>query len=129
MIAVDTSALVAIFLREPRAAAVLDVLLSNPRSQVPVFCVTEFALVRRLGPLRLLWLEELFEQADLVTADLTASMAPVAADAAMRYGKGSGHPARLNFGGCMSYAFARTRNLPLLFVGADFAHTDVVPAL
>ncbi len=45
-----------------------------------------------------------------------------------RYGKGRGHPAQLNFGDCLSYAVARSRNLPLLFKGDDFARTDLVPA-
>jgi ribonuclease VapC len=44
------------------------------------------------------------------------------------YGKGSGHPAGLNFGDVFSYALAKTRNLPLLFKGDDFSRTDIVPA-
>ena len=53
----------------------------------------------------------------------------VAVDARLRFSRGSGHAAKLNFGDCFSYALARTRNLPLLFKGDDFIHTDVVPAL
>lgn len=49
----------------------------------------------------------------------------VALDAFIRYGKGR-HPARLNFGDCMAYATARLANLPLLFVGRDFAQTDLM---
>lgn len=45
------------------------------------------------------------------------------------YGRGSGHPANLNMGDCFSYALAKSRNLPLLFKGDDFAHTDIEPAL
>lgn len=44
------------------------------------------------------------------------------------FGRGH-HPARLNFGDCFSYATARSANVPLLFVGGDFAQTDIVPAL
>lgn len=44
-------------------------------------------------------------------------------------GRGSKHPAKLNFGDCFAYALARTRNLPLLFKGDDFIHTDIEPAL
>lgn len=43
------------------------------------------------------------------------------------YGKGSGHPAALNFGDLFSYALAKTRGLPLLFKGNGFAHTDLLP--
>jgi len=45
------------------------------------------------------------------------------------FGKGSGHPAALNFGDCFAYALARATGEPLLFKGDDFAHTDVTPAL
>jgi ribonuclease VapC len=46
----------------------------------------------------------------------------------VRFGKGR-HPARLNCGDCASYALAKKRAIPLLFKGADFARTDIVPAL
>ncbi len=46
-------------------------------------------------------------------------------DAARRYGRGTGHPARLNFGDCFSYACAKSAGVPLLFTGDDFIHTDI----
>ena len=55
--------------------------------------------------------------------------ARIAADVVATYGKGSGHPARLNFGDCMTYAVAKERGLPLLYVGNDFRHTDIPDAL
>jgi len=51
----------------------------------------------------------------------------VATDAFARYGKGR-HPAALNYGDCMTYASARVASMPLLFVGGDFACTDIAPA-
>ena len=57
-------------------------------------------------------------------AELAAAL-----DARLRFSRGSGHPAKLNFGDCFAYALAKTRNLPLLFKGDDFIHTDIVPAL
>ena len=63
----------------------------------------------------------------MIAVDTSASYG-VAVDAFNRYGKGRGHPAQLNFGDCLSYAVARSRNLPLLFKGDDFARTDLVPA-
>lgn len=51
----------------------------------------------------------------------------VAADAFIRYGKGR-HPARLNFGDCMTYATAQLAAMPLLYVGDDFARTDIPSA-
>jgi len=46
-----------------------------------------------------------------------------------QYGKGMGHPARLNFGDCMAYAVAKVHDVPLIYKGADFSHTDIRPAL
>ena len=45
-----------------------------------------------------------------------------------RFGKGQGHPAQLNMGDCFAYACARTRNIPLLFIGNDFSQTDIPAA-
>jgi len=45
------------------------------------------------------------------------------------YGRGSGHPARLNFGDCFAYALARATGEPLLFKGGDFRHPDIAPAI
>jgi ribonuclease VapC len=56
-------------------------------------------------------------------------LAEVAVSAHVRFGRGSGHPANLDLGDCFSYALAKSRNLPLLFKGNDFIHTDIVPAL
>ena len=52
-----------------------------------------------------------------------------AADAYERYGKGRGHPARLNFGDAFAYVLAVVRRLPLLFKGDDFARTDIARAV
>jgi ribonuclease VapC len=49
-------------------------------------------------------------------------------DAHIRFGKGTGHPARLNFGDCFSYALARRLGTPLLYKGDDFIHTDIASA-
>ncbi len=51
----------------------------------------------------------------------------LAVEAFLRYGKGR-HPATLNFGDCMAYAVAKLADLPLLFTGDDFAKTDVLAA-
>jgi ribonuclease VapC len=56
---------------------------------------------------------------------VTAHHARLGRSAYARFGKGSGHPARLNFGDCFSYALAIDRDEPLLFKGDDFGHTDV----
>ncbi len=57
------------------------------------------------------------------------SQQQIAADAHRKYGRGSGHPARLNFGDCFAYALAKERGEPLLFKGKDFSETDIENAL
>ncbi len=59
---------------------------------------------------------------------LTSARAEVAATAYQRFGKGF-HPASLNFGDCFSYATAKEFDCPLLYIGDDFARTDVRSAL
>lgn len=53
----------------------------------------------------------------------------IALDARIRFGKGFGHSAKLNFGDCFSYALAKTLRAPLLYTGDDFDRTDVRSAL
>ena len=65
----------------------------------------------------------------VVVVVFTSEMFAVAADAFDRYGKGRGHRAQLNFGDCLAYAVAKVQNVPLLYKGADFARTDIRPAL
>lgn len=66
---------------------------------------------------------------DIRIEPFTGNQARIARTAYQSFGKGSGHPARLNFGDCFSYALAMELGHPLLFKGGDFAQTDVVPAL
>lgn len=56
---------------------------------------------------------------------VTEAQAWIARQAYRDYGKGSGHPAQLNFGDCFSYALAKDRDEPLLYKGNDFIHTDI----
>jgi|LNFM01.1.fsa_nt_gb ribonuclease VapC len=124
-IVVDTSALVAIFRLEigwERLQAALEVADSVV---IPSTCLVEAALLRRHGQGLTAWISELEARPLFEIASITPDVADVAAEAARRYGKGSGHPAQLNFGDCLSYAVAKSRALPLLYVGDDFSQTDI----
>lgn len=69
---------------------------------------------------------------DLIAPDIVAfdtRQLEVAKSTYARYGRGTGHRANLNMGDCFSYALAKTQNLPLLFKGDDFIHTDIESAL
>lgn len=67
------------------------------------------------------------EEREVVTIPFGEDHWRAAADAFIRYGKGR-HPAKLNYGDCMTYAIAKVADEPLLFVGDDFAETDVAVA-
>jgi ribonuclease VapC len=60
---------------------------------------------------------------------VTETQARIARQAYRDFGRGSGHPAGLNFGDCFAYALAKTTGEPLLYKGNDFSHTDVASAL
>jgi ribonuclease VapC len=74
-------------------------------------------------------LDDLLDELDVVIEPVTEEQARIARTAYRDYGRGSGHPAQLNFGDCFAYALARATGEPLLFKGNDFAHTDITPAL
>ena len=69
--------------------------------------------------------DALIERFEEVIEPVTADQARIAREAYQRFGQGSGHPAKLNFGDCFAYALATELDEPLLFVGQDFIHTDV----
>ena len=71
----------------------------------------------------------IFEALEIEVVPDSVRLGEVARTAHRRYGRGSGSPARLNLGDCFAYALSVTTGEPLLFVGEDFTHTDVAPAL
>jgi ribonuclease VapC len=74
-------------------------------------------------------LDRLVEIAQIQIEPFTLDQARLARQAYRDFGKGSGHPAQLNFGDCFAYALARTHDAPLLFKGFDFGHTDIASAV
>jgi len=128
-IVIDTSALVAIFKGEDTADRLAEVVSSVDSIVIPASCLVEAALLQQLGRGLYAWVKERLDDDRFRVGAITEEIALVAAKAAQSYGKGAGHPAQLNFGDCLSYAVARVDNLPLLYVGTDFIHTDVIPAL
>jgi ribonuclease VapC len=72
--------------------------------------------------------ERLVEIGGSVVELVTEAQARIARAAYRDFGKGSGHPARLNFGDCFAYALAKVKREPLLFKGSDFAQTDIKSA-
>ncbi|WP_229116638.1 type II toxin-antitoxin system VapC family toxin [Parenemella sanctibonifatiensis] len=129
MIAVDSSALVAVVLGEPEAEQMLAAL----EASAGIFCaanLVEAAIVveSRQGLDAARDLQLLIEGAIEEIVPVDADLADGAVRAWRRFGKGR-HPAGLNFGDCFAYALAQQRGLPLLFKGDDFRRTDVGDAL
>src|SRR5262245_54544949 len=126
MIAVDTSALMAILLGEPDADTCAGRLEEEEQLLISAGTVAEALIVaarRNIGR----------EMATLIEG-LGFEVVPVSPDAARRiafaysqWGKGV-HPASLNFGDCFAYEVAKEHDCPLLYVGQDFARTDVLSA-
>jgi len=65
----------------------------------------------------------------MLSLPVTEAQARIAREAYRDFGRGSGHPARLNFGDCFAYALAKAMDEPLLFKGEDFTRTDITSAL
>ena len=70
-------------------------------------------------------LDELLEQFNVELVSFDAGQAQFARNAYSRFGRGSGHRARLNFGDVIVYALSKSAGEPLAFVGDDFNHTDL----
>jgi len=128
MIVIDTSALVAVYRREDDSRLFREILAGSDGARLPVHVYVEFTRLRRYGQPRL-WLNAALERFGFSMTALDARVAYIAADASDRYGRGSGHPARLSFGDCLSYAVAKHLGAPLLYKGDDFIHTDIESAI
>lgn len=127
---VDTSAVVAILLREPDADTYSKCLEEAPRVVMSAVTRVELSFVfegryREIGRLAI---EQALRDARVEIAEVTPQQAEIAIEAFRQYGKGR-HPAALNIGDAFSYALAKATDLPLLFKGDDFVHTDIRSAL
>ena len=127
MIAVDTSALMAILRKELQGEACEAALKVDGPIFISAATLTECLIVaRRKGALP--GMKILLERLGLTVLDVTPEVALAAAEAYGRWGKGF-HEAALNYGDCFSYVVAKSQGCPLLYVGDDFAQTDVISAL
>ena len=127
---VDSSALLAIILDEPEAARFAQVIAGAVGPRIPTPNWVEVALVTdaRADALLRDRFEAYVGRMGLTIAPFLPVHAVAARHAWARFGRGQ-HPAKLNYGDCMAYGFARVEGKPLLFKGNDFALTDIEPAL
>ncbi len=131
MIVIDTSALAAIVFNEPEREAFLACVERQNKVLISTATVLEARLVvhGRRGQRMLVLLDDLLATPTFEVVAPGQPEADAAYAAFVAYGKGSGHPAALNYGDLFSYALAKTRRLPLLFKGQDFALTDIEDAM
>ena len=124
----DTSAIVALLLGEPESDRIEGLLLVEPcRMSAATRVELGIVVEARSGAAGTQLLDELLARAQVEVVAVDADDARDAIAAWRRFGKGR-HPAALNFGDCFAYALAQRSGEPLLFVGDDFAQTDVTPA-
>jgi ribonuclease VapC len=127
---VDTSAIVSILLDEAHAGPLVEILSAATSVKISAATAVELSavLTRRLRPEQQRRVERLLDVWEVELVPFDAEQAAIARQAYRDFGRGSGHRAALNLGDCYSYALAVTTGEPLLFVGDDFVHTDVVAA-
>jgi ribonuclease VapC len=126
VIAIDTSALIAIAAGEPKGRT-CALKLAGEVAILSSVSMAEALIVANARGISVA-LNLLLERPNIEIVPVTAASARRAADAYAKWGKGT-HRAKLNFGDCFAYELAMSRACPLLYVGNDFAKTDVRSAL
>lgn len=130
MIVVDTSAIVAIAFAEIEREAFTQAIQQTDRALISSVSVVEARMVvhGRRGQRAVVLVDDLLRLPMFEIVAPSATEMDAAYAAFVAFGKGSGHPAALNFGDVFSYALAKARGLPLLFKGSDFSQTDIARA-
>ena len=130
MIVIDTSALIAVTNHEPERQQFLQIIAAADRCLISAMTLLEVRIVTfgRFGKAGIDRLTEWLMVFDPEIVAFDEGQSTAAFDAFTKYGKGGHSRAKLNFGDCAAYALSKSRNLPLLFKGGDFAATDVQSA-
>jgi len=125
VIVIDTSAVFSILAQEAAKSQLVAKIEAADRRAMSLATRVECVLVAsRLFPNPVKAVDAFLIAADIESLPVDAAQYEWAAHAFMQYGKGR-HAARLSFGDCFSYAAAKAMNAPLLYVGEDFAKTDI----
>jgi ribonuclease VapC len=123
----DSSAIVAILRNEADGPIFAQAIEDDPERRISAANYLEVCVVvdSSRDPVASRNLDNFFFKAEVVIEPVTAEQARIAREAYRDFGRGSGHPAKLNFGDCFAYALAKSKREPLLCKGDDFVHTDV----
>jgi ribonuclease VapC len=127
---VDTSALIVILRDEAESKAFATAIAAADHRRISAANYLEAAIVidGSRSPVASRRFDDLLREAAITVEPITEEQAKVAREAYRDFGRGSGHPAKLNFGDCFAYALAKTSGEPLLFKGDDFVHTGIATA-
>lgn len=128
---VDTSAVIAILRDEPESSEFSRVIAAAVRPRMSIVNYVEAGVVADAArsPKVSRQLDELLRVGGIEILPVTVEQGRLAREAYRDFGRGSGHPAKLNFGDCFAYALAKDLHEPLLFKGNDFSATDVALAV
>lgn len=128
---IDSSAILAILKNEPEAELFSEAIEAAPTVRISAASYLETSIVvdGYKNPILRARMEEILDNPGMTIEPVTPEQARIARQAYRDFGRGSGHPARLNFGDCFSYALARDKREPILFKGDDFIHTDLRSAV
>jgi ribonuclease VapC len=128
-VAIDSSAVLAILRGEPGNERLHSKIERADSLAIgaPTLFETAMVAIARFGPDGEQMVEQFLEKCEVQVLPFEEPHWRIADQAFERFGKGR-HPAALNYGDCMSYATAHVAAMPLLFVGNDFAQTDIPPA-
>jgi ribonuclease VapC len=128
---VDTSSIIAVLKEESdghRFLHALTITTEPKRMSAANYLEAGIVVDANRNPLLSRRLDDLLVQTEIEVEPVTREQAEIARAAYRDFGKGSAHPAGLNFGDCFAYALAKSMREPLLFKGDDFSHTDVAVA-
>jgi ribonuclease VapC len=130
MIALDTSAVVAIALEEEEEGAYTDeIALRGGAIGTPTLVECRLVLTSTMPRFADDFMKRFLERPSIHPVAFTLEMYALAVSAFERFGKGRGHPAQLNLGDCMAYAVAKQLDAPLLYKGGGFSRTDIRAAV
>lgn len=123
----DTSVIIAVLRREPDRRAFLRAIYASEWRRLSAASYVEAAIVsdRSPDPFVRSSLDDLLRRLAVVIEPVSVAQARLAREAHQIFGRGSGHPAALNYGDCFAYALSKEMGEPLLFKGDDFNKTDI----
>ena len=130
MIVVDSSAVIAIFRQEDDAGDYARRIAADDDPVMSAANLVEISIVlrglKKIAPEKAeRWLDDFMKAAGIRIEPVTPDQANAARSAHLRFGKGTGHGASLNYGDCFAYALAKTMDASLLCKGSDFPLTDI----